>query len=233
MRIKCKLAFTLIELLVVIAIIAILAATLIPVVTSALDDARVAQMRDTGVGLYKSIFAAEVDDPVFGGNNVSFPSNKDTVKGADGWVSSTEYFRYLIASNVVEADFKIFSGPGTAAYSGTDTTRFSEEHNAWNVTLDVASQITSTPFLFSRNLELEGDKLPDGDIKANLKNSINKDGGKGKRDLRFHNKAVVSINKGGAGFIIKKTALDGPDTVKNFNPTSNQLDVATPLEGGG
>ena len=90
MRLNRKIAFTLIELLVVIAIIAILAATLIPVVTSALDSARIAQMRDTGVGLYKSIFAAEVDDPVFGGNTVSFPSSKDNE--GNGWQSSTDYF---------------------------------------------------------------------------------------------------------------------------------------------
>lgn len=228
MRMNRKLAFTLIELLVVIAIIAILAATLIPVVTSALDSARIAQMRDTGVGLYKSIFAAEVDDPVFGGNVVSFPSSKD--HDGNGWQSSTDYFKYLIVSNVVEADFKIFSGPGTQAYSGTDDVKFLEEHNGWNVTLDVASQITSTPFLFSRNLEVA--ELPDGDQRMNLLTLI-PESGTGKRDLRFHRKAVVAINKGGAGFIIKKRALDGPDTVKNFNPTSNQLDVLQPMGGGG
>ena len=155
-KVKINKGFTLIELLVVIAIIAILASILIPVVTSALDDAKIANMRDTGVGIYKSIFAADADDPVFGGNTVVWPGSNDK----PSWESSTDYFVHLVTNEFVESDYSIFSGPGMLKLRTTNELDFSADANAWGVTLNVNNKNASIPFLFSRNVDATGDKLP-------------------------------------------------------------------------
>ena len=229
-KLKINKGFTLIELLVVIAIIAILASILIPVVTSALDDAKIANMRDTGVGIYKSIFAADADDPVFGGNTVIWPGRND------GFESSTDYFVHLVTNDFIESDYSIFSGPGMLKLRTTNLTDFADQGGgeavAWGVTLGVANKNASIPFLFSRNVDKTGGKLPKASEAAPLSDSITPESEiTSTRFLKFQEKAVVVITKGGSGIIIKKRNLTGPDTVQNFNPTDLDLDIILPPGG--
>ena len=222
-------AFTLIELLVVIAIIAILASILIPVVTSALDDAKIANMRDTGVGIYKSIFAADADDPVFGGNTVVWPGSRDT----NSWQNSNDYFVHLLREDFIESDFSLFSGPGLLKIKDTNAVEFVKDANAWGVTLDVANKNASIPFLFSRNVDATGDLLPKASSKEPLLSLITPEDAlppEAGRILKFHEKAVVVISKGGSGLIIKKKNLTAGDTIKNFNPTDRDLPILLPDE---
>ena len=230
-KLKINKGFTLIELLVVIALIAILASILIPVVTSALDDAKIANMRDTGVGIYKSIFAADADDPVFGGNTVVWPSKNDE----EAWSTSTEYFVHLVTNEFIESDFGIFSGPGMLKLKSTNEVDFTQRHNAWGVTLDVANKNASLPFLFSRNVDRQN-TLPKGGeegTQALIEFITPEEELTDSKFLKFQEKAVVVITKGGSGVIIKKKNLTAPGTVNNFNPTSRENDIVLPGEGNG
>jgi prepilin-type N-terminal cleavage/methylation domain-containing protein len=227
-KLKINKGFTLIELLVVIAIIAILASILIPVVTSALDDAKIANMRDTGVGIYKSIFAADADDPVFGGNTVVWPGK------SDGFESSTDYFVHLVTNDFIESDYSIFSGPGMLKLRTTNVTEFGADANAWGVTMNVNNKSASIPFLFSRNVDATGGKLPKAADGTPLIDNITPEAtladGSG-RYLKFQDKAVVVVTKGGSGIIIKKRNLTDQDTTKNFNPTDLDLEIRLPPGG--
>lgn len=214
-----KKGFTLVELLVVIAIIAILAATLLPVVSSAITEAKMASMRDQGVGLYKAIFASETSS-VFD-DVEAFPSS-----GNASNTTSTIYFTNLIKDKILDSDFSIFAGPGQRKAKTTDDTEFEAKNCGWSVVLDTADSSSMVPLFYSRNLILAGDTLPpaanDTDLSADgvLGEDPSVEG-----KLKFNKIGAIVINKIGAGNILKAKDLSSS---RNFNPTEEENDVLTP-----
>jgi prepilin-type N-terminal cleavage/methylation domain-containing protein len=122
-----KRGFTLIELLVVIAIIAILAAILVPAVTKALDNGKMAQVMSNGRSIYMSVFAQVLDNSVTT-TSEDYPQQGD-------FATSTAYFNSLLTSGVLNVSASFFGAPGLKA--PTDATKVDADSNAWNLTLDI------------------------------------------------------------------------------------------------
>lgn len=205
-------SFTLIELLVVIAIIAILAAVLTPAVTDALTRGKMTGTMNNGRSIYLSLFAKDTEDPVFQSGS-PFPKS---VPATDPmyFANSTEYFKWVVTSAVMNVDFSFFSAPGISPYKGTVAASFDPDNNAWCVTADASS---ATPdgaaLLFTRNLLI--DKLND-DLTTALT------GGE-----PFGTKGVVVVTKGGSSMVLKQSYL-----TNNFNAVGAENVVLRPAGPG-
>jgi prepilin-type N-terminal cleavage/methylation domain-containing protein len=186
MRNRNRRGFTLIELLVVIAIIAMLAAILVPAVNSALDSAAMVQTVSNGGNIYKSAFAGQMDDVVFGGST-GWPANGDYSK-------STDYFVNLVTSGVMNVSFDFFGAKGLQKpEKPSDPNSFKAENNAWRLVLGLEECSEGFPFLFTKNAKdltvstLDADS---GDIKLS-------------KTAPFMDKGMVAVLKGGSAFSLK------------------------------
>lgn len=199
-RLKMGRGFTLIELLVVIAIIAILAALLFPAIQAALNRARMAKALNNGRNLYQSLLAAEID-----GDQV-FPK----AGGTQTFANSTDYWIWAVSNMYVDVPFDFFSAYGLNVARGMDPSRFTSDHNAWCITLDVTDATrTATPVLFTRSLEID-----------NLSDSLN---GALTENPPFGKLGVIVVNKGGGATIMKESVL-----ADSFNPAGANNAVLRP-----
>lgn len=152
-------AFTLVELLAVITIIALLAALLFPVVNRAIESAHLTRMKNNGRQIALGLTASSAHMGLIDASGAAWPRSGQ-------FEDSTAFFHWVITNEVVETDFSLFGGPGLPVYRGLDPARFTPEHNAWNVVLDVTDAThESTPVFVTRNVRWEGDVLT-GEITA-------------------------------------------------------------------
>lgn len=81
---------------------------------------------------------------------------------SESYLSSTEYFRWMVTNELIDASFEIFGGAGVPAYRGLDPDLFLPEHNAWAITANIKQTArNSTPVMMTRNGILENGLLSD------------------------------------------------------------------------
>ena len=190
LRRVCFRGFTLIELLVVISIIAILAAVLTPAVTSALTRGKMTGTMNNGRSIYMSLFAKDVEDPVF---QTGSPFPKST-GSSFVYTKSTDYFIWVVTSKVMSVDYSFFSASGIPPAKTTVAADFKAENNAWCITADVAdSTPDGVPLLITRNLNITALNTP---LTAGILSGE-----------PFGEKGAVIVTKGGASLIAKEDNL--------------------------
>jgi len=173
------------------------------VVQDALTKGKMTQTLSNGTQIYKVLYSRHME-----GDQV-FP----TSVGANSFMSSTDFFKHLIAHRIIDADFSFFCASGLQAYDGIEPLRFKQENNAWCIAADVTEGTRNmTPFLFTRNLRIDdlGDNVEHE--KAVLDEGV-----------PFGRRGVVVINKGGSG-AIQRVPLDW----ETFNPAKERNQVLRP-----
>jgi hypothetical protein len=162
---------------------------LYPVINRAILQARLAQMSSNGRQIFLSIMMdAHSTSPM--SDSVSFWPESDT------YPTSTDYFRWMVTNDVIDATFEMFAGAGVPAYGGLDPEQFLPKYNAWAITADI-SDITrsSVPILVTRNAVLENGLLSDVPMVD-------------PEMLPFGDKAIVVVRFGGSAQPIKRFELN-------------------------
>ncbi|MDA0577223.1 MAG: type II secretion system protein [Verrucomicrobia bacterium] len=190
--------FTLIELLVVIAIVGILVGLLIPAIQKALMKARMTEALRNGHSVYQELVAASLDGTTI------LPRST----GPDAFATSTDYWKWAISNNYVDAGFEIFGAYGLPKAGGVDPAGFSADNNAWCISADLApSERSVTPIMFSRNVDatrlLASPALTD--------------------EEPFGLRGALVISVGGSARIIRQADME-----KNFNPGKVDRKVLRP-----
>lgn len=124
-------------------------------------QSRIESVLSQAQAIHTTVFRSMAAEGVFAASSTS--------RGGHAVGTSTEYFRWLVASNIVNVGFSFFAAPGVPPYLGSDPVCFLPENNAWCVTADLASSSDgSIPLMFTRNLGIESltnadaSKLRDG-----------------------------------------------------------------------
>lgn len=154
--------FTLTEMIVALAVVGMLIALLIPAVLGASDKAQARKALSKGTAIYKSVFAAYVDEiGGFGMDEPAFPTKKSN--GGKGWTTSSAYFTSLLENEVMAVDWAFFAvgeiEPQKGFYGDNPNKQnaLKAEHNAWVVVNDPNPEKVGGTFMFTRNVP--GDKL--------------------------------------------------------------------------
>ncbi len=181
---------------VAVGVPAMFAAILLPAIGKATTTAAMVQTLSNGKFIYLSAFAGQMNEAV------ETKSLEETGFPKVGQYStSTEYFKHLVESGIMNVSYDFFAAPGIPACKSIHAADFKAENNAWCVVLGLNDAPEGTPFLFTRNFHPEALQAGDGPIELT-------------DEPPFGNKGVVVVLKGGAAFYLKKYQL----TNSLFNP---------------
>jgi hypothetical protein len=129
-----------------IAPLAMLAAILLPAFVKAHNTAAMTQAAANGKSLFLSIYSGALD---VGGSYISPEETPFPQVGQ--YNTSTEYFKYLVESGIINVSYDFFAARGIPGAKSTNPADFKAENNAWCVVLGLEDAPEDTPFLFTRN----------------------------------------------------------------------------------
>ena len=216
---KLTKGFTLVEMLVVIAIISILAASLFPAISSAMDMARATALKTKGKGIWNAIRVANSEREPLGKSSL-WPADVE-----DKYASSSEkYFQYLLSDGkgtaqdvaedrlVEDLSLDSFSAQGiTTAANASD---FTKDHMAWRVAKVNEGTPGELPFIVTKNTDGTSFSCtgPDDEGKIELND-----------EKPFGNKRAVWITIGGASKDARKKYYDNATLFGGYATNSFEI----------
>ena len=218
---KMTQGFTLVEMLVVIAIISILAASLFPAISSAMDMARATALKTKGKGIWNAIRVANSEREPLGKSSL-WPNDVD-----NSYISSTEkYFQYLLsdgkgtptdtAEDRIVEDLSYDSVSAQGVPTATSATEFNKEHMAWRVGKVNESTPGELPFLVTKNIEGTSFGCSGADDESKI--PLNE-------EKPFGNKRAVWVTIGGATKDARRKYFDNATLFSGY-PT-NGFEIVT------
>lgn len=167
---------------------------------------------NNGRNIYVAILQASLADP-FGAEAVVWPRYGETDPSRGTFSNSTDYFKWMVTSKVLNVDFSFFGAPGLETLDDpNDIDEFSAEHNAWCIVADAGEGHPDTgPVIFTRNI-----------MATNL-NQFAEEAARLSKTEPFGRKGAVVILAGGSTFTVRRRELGWKDEVTSRVLTNRVL----------
>ncbi|WFB35738.1 hypothetical protein P3T73_16420 [Kiritimatiellota bacterium B12222] len=225
MKFSYALLSTIKVLLVVICTLFVISILILPNVVRrhSLESANRTRLVANGVGIYKSIMAEYEDTRIYSTETtLAFPlsATKDTEDALE-FSNSTDYFAYLVKSEILAVNWSFFAALKVPAAPGKydpyhpdeSLESFKPENNAWCVVADLSMEQNWTPFLITKNLQA-----------SQLKASYAEDDAPTVKGPPYEDEAIVIIRMGGSGEVMRERNI----LWKNLNPNKAANSILRP-----
>ena len=189
-------------------ILGMASAIALPAIDRAATSAGLVQTVSNGANIYKAVFAAQISNLVLGNGDPGWPR-----KGQ--YRTTTEFFVELVESGALQVTYDFFAAPGLPPARSSDPRDFKAENNAWRMVLGLDNAPEGTPFLFTRNCDI--DALRAGDDPIILSD-----------EPPFGKKGMVVVLKGGAAFFLKGDQLRNSFFNAAEMPSGDDLEIIGP-----